>query len=168
MALINGKNLFVEVRTEDGTYYPIACDRSCTLTLSRGMLKVCDPSSIFAKYIPGGNIEATLEGDGLVNFNKHISAATLQQMLIAGTLVRMLIDIADVTYNFDGYVNNLALTGARRAAASFTYAFTITGEVGITDNAPKDPDEVGVQNLLLVEPEGDLFDINEAGDHMII
>jgi hypothetical protein len=132
------------------------------------MLKVCDPSSQFAKYIPGGTIEGKVEGDGLINFNKHVSAAYLQQVLIAGTLIRMMIDVAGVSYEYEGYVNSISITGANKAAASFTYAFTISGPVAIDDTAEKDPGEIGSQNLLLVGPGDEPLDINDIDNNLII
>jgi hypothetical protein len=131
------------------------------------MLEICNPLSKFKSYIPGGEIESKVEGDGLVNYARQMSAAKLQQLLIAGTLVRIMMEVGGVAYEFQGYVNSISITAANKAAITFTYSITITGEVNINDEAEKE-EETAVFNLLLASPDGELLDINSNDDNLII
>lgn len=167
MGVLNGKYLIVLIRNSEGTYYPIACDRTCTISITRESMQVCNPVSVFDKFLPGPSVNVKVSGDGLVNFNRQISASTLQQALIAGTLLRMMFEIGGVVYEFEGYVNNVDMTGANKAALSFTYAFTVSGDLLIDDQAIKE-DETGVQNLLLISPGGELLDIDNSDNNLIL
>ncbi len=169
---ILGNNLFLLVRDAEGTYYPIACDKSCTISLSRPMINVTGPGSgKWKRIIPGAGIEAVVSGDGLVNYNAHTSAADLQKKLIAGTLIRMMseVDTGDgmVLYEMNGYVESIEITGAVNDFCTFTYSIPIDGEVKITDEAGKE-EEMGVQNLLLLFPGGETFDIDNNDNSLMI
>jgi hypothetical protein len=174
MSLINGKNLYISVRDESGTYYPVACDSSCTIRMSRPTLGITGPGDgLWRRIIPGGRIAASISGNGLINYNKNTSLAKLQQLLIEGTLIRMMCQIDEPTggyivYESSGYVTSMEMTGAYRALGSFVYEIEIDGAINIDNTIPVDENEIGIQNLLLVEPGGELLEIDNNENNLII
>lgn len=171
--MINGKDIFISVRNSDGTFYPVACDSSCTISLTRDVLNVTGPADgLWRRIIPGNRITATINGNGLINFSKHTSLFTLQQLLIQGTLVSLMceIDTLDsglVSYECNGYITKMEFTGAFRAAGSFTYNIEIDG-VMLLNSTVIAGTEAGRQNLLLVgDGSGELFDIDNSDNALI-
>lgn len=172
MGEILGNNLIIYIRDAGGTYYPVACDKSCTISLSRSMMNVTGPGSgKWKRILPAAGIEGTVSGDGMVNFNAHTSAAELQKKLIQGTLIRMMCEIDTgngmVLYEMNGYVESIDITGAVNDFCTFTYSIPIDGEIRITDEAGKE-EEVGIQNLLLLFPGGEPLDIDNNENKLII
>lgn len=174
MSLINGKNLFILVRNESGAYYPIACDSSCTIRMSRPTIGITGPGDgLWRRIIAGGRISASISGNGLINYKKNTSLAALQKMLIEGTLVRMMCQIDEpsggyIVYETSGYVTTMEMTGAYRALGSFVYEIDIDGAVNIDNTIEVDENEIGIQNLLLLEPGGELLEIDNNENNLII
>lgn len=166
--IINGKNIYIAVRNDNGTWYPIACDSTCTLSLSRPSLEVTGPTDgLWRRVIPGGIITGTITGNGLINFKKNMSLLEVQRALIAGTQVSMMCQINQpeggyVLYECLGYVVNCEMTGAYRAAGSFSYEIDIDGAVTIGSTVTKDATEVGIENFLAVDLAG--IDVLGLGD----
>lgn len=168
MAIINGKNIFISVRDSSGTYYPIGCDLSCTISMERAVIAVTGPGDgVFRRVIPGGTITGTVSGNGLINFQKNMGLFELGTALIAGTSVLMMCEIVDPVVGgsfvaqMAGYVTSTELTGAYRAAGSFTYEIAVDGPIIWTSDIPKYTDEAGVQNLLAIG-DGDLLGLRPA------
>lgn len=169
--IINGKNIYISVRDAEGTWYPIACDSSCTISMSRPTLAVTGAGDgVWKKVIAGNRIEASVSGNGLINFNKQMSMLELQKKLIDGTPVWLMCEIPVgseyVVYEAPGYVTSTELTGAYRAAGTFTYEIDINGALMIDSTVTKDPDQIGIQNLLAVD-EDDLLDIGDNSNLII-
>lgn len=155
--IINGKNIYISVRDDTGTYYPIACDMSCTIRMERPVMVVSRPGdSVWRRVIPGSEITGTVSGNGLINFNKHTSLFELGMKLQAGTEVLMLTEIQDTkaggsfVAEMSGYVTAVELTGAYRAAGSFVYEIAVDGRIAWSSTIPKDENETGMQNFLLI------------------
>lgn len=171
--MINGKDIYISVRNADGTFYPVACDSSCTISLSRDPLNVTGPADgLWRRIIPGNRISASINGNGLINFDKHTSLFTLQNLLIAGSLVYLMCEIDNptgglVSYECNGYITKMEFTGAFRAAGSFTYNIEIDGAM-LLNNTAIVGSEAGRQNLLLVgDGSGELFDIDNNDNALI-
>jgi predicted secreted protein len=170
--VINGKDIYVSVRDSDGTFYPVACDSSCTISLTRDPINVTGPADgLWRRIIPGNRISATVNGNGLISFDKHTSLYALQGLLIAGTLVYLMCEIDTlnglITYECSGYVTKMELTGAFRAAGSFTYNIEIDGALLLSSSVVIGT-ESGKQNLLLIgDGTGELFDIDNTDNNLI-
>ena len=156
--MINGKDVLISVRADNGVYYPIACDLSCTITMQRDVLAVTGPGAgLWRRIIPGNRIIASITGNGMITYNKNMSILQLQQVLIAGTQVRVMCEIpaddtvsGSVSYETLAYVTKAELTGAFRAAGSLSYELQIDGEISIISSAVPDPAEIGFTNELLL------------------
>lgn len=170
--MINGKDIFISVRNADGTFYPVACDSSCTISVDRPVMNVTGPGDgLWRRIIPGNRISASINGNGLINFDKHTSLYVLQRLLIEGTLVYLMCEIETtnnglVSYECNGYITKMELTGAYRAAGSFTYNIEIDGEI-LMDSTVIVGEETGNQNLLIVDSSGELFDIDNNDNGLI-
>lgn len=153
--MINGGNVFISIRADNGQFYPIACDLSCTITLERTEIAVTGPGSgKWRRVIPGNRITASISGNGLIAFEKNMSVIQLQRLLIAGTLVTIMGEIEEadgtVSYETTGYVTRIELTGANKSPGAFTYEIAIDGEVLINSTYVPDPNEQGFTNELLL------------------
>lgn len=156
--MINGKDILISIRNANGIYYPIACDLSCTLSVQRDALAVTGPGSgLWRRIIPGNRIISSITGNGMITFNKNMSILALQQLLIAGTQVRVMCQIpaddtggGSVSYETLAYVTKAELSGAFRAAGAITYELQVDGEILITSTAIPDANESGFTNELLI------------------
>lgn len=169
--MINGKYIYLSIRYSDGTFYPLACDTSFTLSLTREVKAVTGPEDgIWRRYIPGNSIVGQITGNGLMAYDKHISVYFLQRALIEGTYISFICDIpaenGNVTYEGTGIVSKMDMTGAIRAAGTFTYQIELTGELETVSNVIIDSNETGIQDLLAVD-EDNLLDIG-AGQNLIV
>lgn len=152
--MINGGNVFISIRADNGQFYPIACDLSCTITFERPELAVTGPGSgLWRRVIPGNRITASISGNGLIAFEKNMSVLALQRLLIQGTQVSIMGEIDEggrVSYETMGYITRIELTGANKSPGAFTYQIAVDGEVLITSTYVPDPNEVGFTNELLL------------------
>lgn len=170
MAIQLGKNLFILIRDlPTGEYFPISCDRSCTVEVTRGIIDTVGPENgAFTTGVPAADITGVVSGDTLVDFSKKYSFAELLQILYDGTLVFLMWELEGVTFEAKGYFQSISITGQFRDALVYNYSIRLVGEHLFTNNSAKDPDQTGFTNLLIVEPAGELFDIDNSDNSLIL
>lgn len=125
-------------------WFPIACDKTCTLSINIDMLKVTDPiNSSWGHQLPTMRHWA-ISGDGLVDYTKMMGVQSLQQLAINRTPISVRFQAENskaqkaTYYGGTGYIQQVTETGPVGQAASFTYQIVGDSNLDIDNQIPPD------------------------------
>jgi len=141
MSVVNGKDVILSIN-KGASYYPIACNATCTLKFQRDIIETTfRDSSDIRQFIPGKAV-LTLDGTGPIEYDAGFSPADVVDYAYSGLSVNWTFELADnkghtpivKTYSGTGFFSSFTLTGDVQQAASCDYTIQVNGDItGSTD-----------------------------------
>lgn len=167
--MIRSGNFISVYVQKDGVYTMTACDKSATLHIESEFLEITDPNSGTSRRRLPTITDWSISGDGLVDYNRMISALYMQQTLLARTKIQIKYFVQNgdgyAVYSGSGYFQSVDETGAVNAAISYSYSIVADGPLSIDSTIPQDSEE---GQLLTVLMNSDNNLITNSNDNLII
>jgi hypothetical protein len=123
-----------------GSYLPIACAKEVSFSSTSTFIPVATKTgSKYEAFIPE-RIQQTLQGSGLTIMNSNTSLwswTNIEDYLLAQTSLIVRIIVAGVNgslrlKSYNGYFENLTITGSASNFSNYQFSFKITGQPTIT------------------------------------
>ena len=137
MTPIKGQNI-VLYATVDGSDYPFACGRNCTLSVQQDMLEVTNYNSARAREFKPNFYQWTVDCDGLIGYdNAQVTYANIIQYLknAEAISIKFSVDLGALGYdNYTGtaYITSVELSGNVKEIASYSVSLQGSGVLSVT------------------------------------
>src|SRR5699024_1048577 len=85
--IIEGKDILLYIKDHEGVWTATSCAKNCTINIKSKLIEITNPNTHnWKEYIPEVN-SWSVQGNGLVNYNKRISANYFHNAIIQGDIV---------------------------------------------------------------------------------
>ena len=119
-----------------GTYYPIACAKEASITITQDTLELAPKTNHRYKKFIANRISGSITGSGITQFTSTFNIISLSTLQLAGTNVLTKFEMTEngvtKTYAVDCIIEEINFSASSTGFANDTFKLLINGNITLT------------------------------------